>query len=106
MRRITQRMENVAHDPEEAARFDLEFHLQIVKLSGNRYFYQVEQILRDILSTNFVKVIHAIGSDAAFPYHNKILSAFETKDCPRAQEYMKKHIDQTIEFIKRKSSLS
>jgi len=90
LRRITQKMEAAAHNTEEAARFDLEFHLQIVKLSGNRYFYQVEQILKDILSTNFVKVMHTIGPDVAFPYHNKILSAFEARDCDQAQAFMKK----------------
>jgi len=103
LRRITQKMEAAAHHTEEAARFDLEFHLQIVKLSGNRYFYQVEQILKDILSTNFVKVMHTIGPDVAFPYHNKILSAFEARDCVRAQAFMKKHIDRTIDFVKQKT---
>ena len=102
LRRITQRMEAAARDKEAAARLDLEFHLQIVRLSGNRYFYQVEQILKDILSTNFVKVMHTIGPDVAFPYHNKILSAFEARDAERAGSAMKKHIDRTISFVKQK----
>ena len=103
LRRLSQKMEDSARDPGEAARYDLEFHLLIVKLSGNRYFYQVEQILKDILSTNFLKVINTIGPDVAFLYHNKLLSAFEAKDCERAFQFMKKHIDRTIDFVKQKT---
>jgi GntR family transcriptional repressor for pyruvate dehydrogenase complex len=105
LRKIAQKMEIAARDTGEAARYDLEFHLLIVKLSGNRYFYQVEQILKDILSTNFVKVINALGTDAAFPYHNKILSAFEARESDNAYLYMKKHIDQVIDSIKRKKGI-
>lgn len=98
--KIVGKIEKAAARPEEAASLDLEFHLQIVRLSNNRYFYQVEQILRDILSANFLRVIEAIGPDIGIQHHAKILAALRSRDSEQAYLAMKDHIAATMEMIR------
>ncbi|NLO34966.1 MAG: FadR family transcriptional regulator [Clostridiaceae bacterium] len=100
LKRLYEKMRQAVNDPDEAARLDLDFHLQIVKLSQNRYFYQVEQILRDILSVNFRKVIEAIGPDIGIQFHELILAAFAEREPERAYSLMKTHLQRTIDKIR------
>jgi GntR family transcriptional repressor for pyruvate dehydrogenase complex len=100
------RMRQAVSEPDVVASLDLDFHLQIVRLSQNRYFYQVEQILRDILSVNFRKVIDAIGPDIGIQFHELILQSFSDRDPERSYSLMKEHIDRTIEKIREHESAS
>jgi len=98
--RLYEKMRQAVQDPDEVARLDLDFHLQIARLSQNRYFYQVEQVLRDILSANFRKVIDAIGPDIGIRYHELILAAFAARDSEQAYNQMKTHLQRTIDTIR------
>lgn len=98
--RLFARMKQAVSEPDVVAGLDLDFHLQIVRLSQNRYFYQVEQILRDILSANFRKVIDAIGPDIGIRFHELILQSFSDRDPEKSCSLMKEHINRTIEKIR------
>jgi GntR family transcriptional repressor for pyruvate dehydrogenase complex len=100
LQRLYGRMKQAIGDAGQVASLDLEFHLQIVRLSQNRYLYQVEQILQDILSQNFRKVIDTIGPDLGIRYHELILAAFQARDGQQAYDLMQDHIGRTIERLR------
>ena len=100
LNRLYVQMRQSVNDADRIAELDLDFHLQIVRLSHNRYLYQVEQILRDILSANFRKVIDAIGPGIGIRFHELILDAFARKDAIQAERLMQEHIEQTIACIR------
>ena len=89
-------------DSKEFARQDLEFHMQIGKMTGNSLIIQTNHILREILMKSMEDVIKRMGYIGVH-YHELILDAIEKRDRKRAMDLMREHIYKNMEYFEDES---
>lgn len=73
-------------------KYDLEFHIQIARMTGNHLF---EKVLRQLFEQNFdtfMKTTFKHGTMSSFYYHPKILSALDKKNPKSARKIMREHL--------------
>lgn len=99
--RIYRCMEGARENLADFARYDLEFHIELARATGNSIIIKVNNIIKDILEPQMQFVVSIMGSDGGLHYHARLIEALEQRDSHKAESLMKEHIDKTIESIKR-----
>ncbi|MCR1782367.1 FCD domain-containing protein [Nocardioides carbamazepini] len=84
-------------DAREFARLDMEFHLELVKVSGNRFAAHVVQTCRGLLESRMLEGFGELGEwDAArslfVAQHREILDAVRSGDPARASAALLAHV--------------
>jgi GntR family transcriptional repressor for pyruvate dehydrogenase complex len=80
-------------DFSELQRLDMEFHLAIVRASGNRFLTQTQGVLNDILAEGMQSTLDAPGRlEQSRDEHKAILEALIAADGPAAAEAAKHHV--------------
>lgn len=80
----------------DIALFDAEFHLALAQASQNTVILQIFKLLQDSFSKMFLQNVCVLGSEG-YTCHLKIVSAIEVRNSDLAREYMREHLDTTIE---------
>lgn len=80
----------------DTALYDAKFHLALAQASQNAVILQIFKLLQDSFSKMFYQNVCILGSDGCIG-HLKIISAIEVRNSELAREYMREHLDNTIE---------
>jgi GntR family transcriptional regulator, transcriptional repressor for pyruvate dehydrogenase complex len=88
--------------PEEAAEADIAFHLTLARVSKNEVILTIIKSLKEIMSRLQEKTIYYPGRlENIISEHRKIVTAIKNKDGKMAQEYMKNHLAQISELLRK-----
>lgn len=85
----------------EYAEADYEFHRLIGEGSGNSLIVKMNEILINLLKMQQVKTNEYLGPSGGLAEHKKILEAIRERDAEIAGLYMKRHLQVTMDRIKR-----
>lgn len=88
--------------PEEAAEADVAFHLTLAIISQNEVILNIIKSLKEIMSRLQEKTIYYPGRiDNIIIEHKQIVSAIKENNEHLAQEYMRNHLDQISDLLKK-----
>jgi GntR family transcriptional repressor for pyruvate dehydrogenase complex len=92
------------NDARAFAQADLSFHLVLAKATGNPVVVKVNAVITDILKVSMYGIVDSLGTKDGLYYHRRILDAIKAQDGPLAESLMEKHVERTIQRLKRKRS--
>lgn len=88
--------------PEEAAQADIAFHLTLARISKNQVIINIIKSLKEIMNRLQEKTIYYPGRlPDIIAEHKQILFAIRERDESLAQQYMKNHITQINELLRK-----
>lgn len=85
-------------DQKGFAQADMEFHLQIARMTRNSIIIKIHEILEMLLIKAMQDTIMKMGYLGLW-YHKEILAAIEQKDAERASALMKEHLSNNWRFL-------
>ncbi|WP_461204891.1 FadR/GntR family transcriptional regulator [Clostridium sp. DL1XJH146] len=80
---------------------DLNFHMKIAEGSNNPLIIKVNEVLKDILRYHQIELYKGLGPSGGIKEHKIILDAIKNRDAELASIYARRHIERTIEDLKR-----
>ena len=86
-------------DGESFSKYDLQFHMAIVEITGNPLIIKTNQILQAVLAESMNSVIEKMRFAPGLEYHEKILNAMKEKDAHKAEHLMREHIRQNYQYF-------
>lgn len=103
MEKLLEKMQRSADKDDKIAfsKHDLNFHMIIVKLTGNPMIIKAYDILKNVLSESMNYVIEKMKYAPALEFHRKILDAMKNKDADRAEKLMREHIRHNYSYFRR-----
>ncbi len=101
LRSLLRRMQKDAADNDSAAfsKDDLDFHLQVAKMTHNPLFVRTNKILMNVLQASMSHVIDKMKYEPGLDYHARILLAIEAGNSERASALMREHIRHNYEYF-------
>ena len=78
---------------------DVEFHMQICKMTNNPFIVQVCQTIYDALRDVMPVIKKIMGSDLALYYHEKLIDTIKKHYVVEAKVTMEEHLHTTIEAV-------
>lgn len=100
LRQIQHRLESGMFDPVIHQKTDLEFHLQICKMTRNPYLLQVCQLMFDALDQALTAIVPIMGPEKAIYYHKKLIDTIANHYVHEAERTMEEHLTTTIEAVR------
>lgn len=101
-----EQMKNNTHDKDKFSDFDIQFHMAITYGAKNGIIQKVHEILFDVLKLHQKKSAYKGGEpSSALKYHKKIMDSIMERDPEMAGIFMRRHIEYTIERIKKMEEL-
>ncbi|HEY5584166.1 MAG TPA: FadR/GntR family transcriptional regulator [Ruminiclostridium sp.] len=100
MSEIIKKMEVSQGDIKKFAAEDLDFHSALAIATHNTVIIKVNEIIYDMLRKTMEEIVGLTGYEGGLFYHKRILKAIVEKDEKAAGEFMKEHIDVTVNKIK------
>ena len=94
-------MEKYASDKERFYIYDYQFHHIIAEGTENPFVIKISQLLTEMLKNHFLKLNITIGPEIGLEYHARIIDAMKDNDFDIAARYMKRHMQVTIEAVKK-----
>ncbi len=86
----------LAHEPEDFAKKDLEFHVRLARASGNPLFEIVLMPLTDVLlQLIYVGSVVPGTPEEACDYHRRVVDAVRSRDADKAVAAVVDHLKQT-----------
>ena len=79
---------------------DLEFHLQICRMTKNLFFLQVCSLLYQVLEKALVSIVPIMGPQRAIYYHTKLIDTISHHYIYEARAAMEEHLATTVEAVK------
>ncbi len=86
-------------DAKTFSKYDLKYHMYIVKLTGNPLIIKAYDILKNVLTESMVSVIEKMKYKPALDYHRRILDAMKKNDEVLAEQLMHEHIKQNYAYF-------
>lgn len=102
LKKIQKIYENMAkniNDPKKFFKYDMEFHREIAKASGNKILKKITEMIFDILNYNLEKEYHELSYRDILNEHGLIISAMKKRDRELALLYTKRHVEKTIKDL-------
>lgn len=88
--------------PDEATEADIAFHLTLARVSQNEVMLNIIKSLKEIMNRLQEKTIYYPGRlENIIDEHKQIVSAIKDQDENLAQEYMKHHLAQISQLLKK-----
>lgn len=101
LRDILIKMEEFEQD-DSFFKLDKAFHLAVSKSAKNTLLHNMNEVLWDVLERGGRGEYHTVGNKERIVEHERILSAVINKDEDLARIYSVRHLERTIEAIRRK----
>ena len=92
-------MERIARPIVEFAIADLKFHLDIARATKNSLFFNVANVIRDIMVSYYRKINEITGIDKALVYHRHVFEAIRDGDSDQARHWMEENLAVTIDEV-------
>ncbi|MCR4705622.1 MAG: FadR family transcriptional regulator [Lachnospiraceae bacterium] len=97
---LTKMKEAADNDDGEAfSKYDLKFHMVIVKLTDNPMMIKAYEILLNVLTESMNSVIEKMKYKPALNFHRKIIDAMKRKNEVLAEQTMREHIRQNYSYF-------
>jgi GntR family transcriptional repressor for pyruvate dehydrogenase complex len=93
------KMQHVDPFSEECSVLDIDFHMQIAKLTGNPILVQIMLIFKEYIFDFIRKTAHRMKENNALYYHPLIIAAIEEHNDVKASETMNEHLSTTREIL-------
>ena len=100
LKTLLQEMEDFK-ETEDFFTLDRKFHLTISKFAKNRLLHNINEIVWDVVEKMSKDQYHSIGNEERIVEHTKILDAIIKKDRDLARTYSVRHLERTINAIKK-----
>ena len=98
---ILGRMEKFKDDPKTFAEEDLNFHLEIAKITGNSLLIETLNVIRSLLSEAMQYTVRQRGNIQGLTYHRKLIDTIASHNWKETIRIMDEHIDDTYETMKK-----
>ena len=85
---------------EEILPYDSKLHYAIAEASANPLIIKTYELLKEIYSRNLSQIVQDLGPVAGIRYHKKIVEAICSRDSEAARDYMRYHLQETIDLYK------
>lgn len=92
-------MRDNASEHEQALQADIEFHVAILRASGNPFFWQLRELINTALRISISITNKVAGHTASIPAHEAVLLAIEAGDAEGAQLAMQAILRESIDLI-------
>ncbi|ESQ80068.1 FadR/GntR family transcriptional regulator [Asticcacaulis sp. YBE204] len=92
-------MNTHAADPEQSLTADIEFHVAILRASGNPFFWQLRELINTALRLSISITNRISGHTASVPAHEDVLIAIEKGDADGAQAAMRAILLESLALI-------
>jgi len=79
------------------ARYDLEFHLALARMTRNPVVLKIFGVIKDLLSSCMVDIVRTLGVKGGLLFHARILAAVRGGDEKLAQRLMAEHVEATVQ---------
>ena len=95
------KMKKAAEEDNSTAfsKYDLKFHMIIVKMTGNPMIIKAYELLINVLKESMDYVIEKMKYEPALDYHRSVLDAMKKKDEALAEQLMREHIRQNYAYF-------
>lgn len=104
---IEQNKDFINDDYEIFSKIDYDFHMQIVKCSGNAMCYKFMETLNILMKEQMNDIIYNLPLEerkTTVYYHSKIYECIRDKNSKDAMQYMYEHLERPYNFYKNKHS--
>jgi DNA-binding FadR family transcriptional regulator len=92
-------MRNELHDHDAALAADIDFHVAILKASGNPFFLQLRALINTALRISIGLTNKIAGHTASIPAHEAVLVAIENGDAVGAEKAMRAILLESLELL-------
>jgi len=92
-------MRDHASEHEQALLADIEFHVAILRASGNPFFWQLRELINTALRISISITNKVAGHTASIPAHEAVLLAIEAGDAEGAQQAMQAILRESLDLI-------
>lgn len=91
-------MKEVDARHEDPLTADIEFHVSVLRASGNRFFIELEGLIEAALRTS-IRVTHQLKAASNVADHKRVLDAIESRNPSKAKAAMESIITEAIDLI-------
>ena len=99
LQKIYDEMYAAQDDAEVHLRTDLQFHIQISRMTNNPYLLQITRILYDSMKRALQSIVPIMGSKGAVYYHARLIDTISKHYVQEAKATMEQHLISTVEAI-------
>ncbi|MDC7683957.1 FadR/GntR family transcriptional regulator [Asticcacaulis sp. BYS171W] len=92
-------MRDHAAEPDQALQADIDFHVSILRASGNPFFWQLRELINTALRLSIGITNKVSGHTASIPAHEAVLIAIEKGDADGAHAAMRAILLESLELI-------
>lgn len=98
----------IAHggDPEKSLQADIDFHVAILKASGNPFFWRLKPLINNALQLSIQLTNKIAGHTASIAAHEAIVDAIERGDAEAAEAASKAILIDSIKLIEKAANAS
>lgn len=100
LRALHEKMKKNCHVPELHRELDLEFHLQICRMTNNPYLLQICKLMYEALDKALTYIVSIMGPEKALYYHARLLDTISRHYVREAEAIMEEHLYSTVEAVK------
>jgi GntR family transcriptional repressor for pyruvate dehydrogenase complex len=100
---IKMNKEHIGDNLDIFAKIDYDFHMQIVKCSGNSLCYKLMETLNILMRKQFYEITYNLPldkRDRIVNYHTKIFESIRDRKPDEAIDYMCKHMERAYNYYK------
>lgn len=99
MRDALEEMREKAYDHDQALLADIEFHVAILKASGNPFLIQLRELIHTALNTSIGLTNRIAGHTASIADHEAVLIAIENRAPDAAESAMRSIISESLVLV-------
>ena len=86
-------------DPEQALQADIDFHVAILKASGNPFFWRLKPLINNALQLSITLTNKIAGHTASIAAHEAVLTAIEKGDAAGARRASEAILRDSLKLI-------
>ncbi len=93
-------------DPEKSLQADIDFHVAILRASGNPFFWRLKPLINNALQLSIQLTNKIAGHTASIAAHEAIVDAIERGDAAAAEAASRAVLVDSIKLIERAANAS
>ncbi|HBE77323.1 MAG TPA: hypothetical protein DDW65_06015 [Firmicutes bacterium] len=88
-----------SNNVELLAELDLQFHLQLLKITKNSSFIRISQVVMQLYANPIKKTLRMIGPKQVLANHRALFQAISDRDLLRAKDHVVKSFESSKQFL-------
>lgn len=87
-------------NPDEFAKYDMEFHSAVGKASKNPLFMKSAEMIESLYTVWLMGLLRTHGMDKSKYFHEHICKAISDRNGDKARKYMREHLEDVLRKVK------